>query len=40
MKRMMQSASPCISGIDPRTFSGISLLLTALRLLETHVNGK
>ena len=29
-----------LTGIDPRTFSGISLLLTALRLLETHVKGK
>jgi len=29
-----------LTGIDPRTFSGISLLLTALRLQETHVNGK
>jgi hypothetical protein len=25
-----------LTGIDPRTFSGVSLLLTALRLLETH----
>jgi DNA-binding PucR family transcriptional regulator len=25
-----------LTGIDPRTFSGMSLLLTALRLLETH----
>jgi hypothetical protein len=25
-----------LAGIDPRTFSGTSLLLTALRLLETH----
>jgi hypothetical protein len=29
-----------LTGIDPRTFSGSSLLLTALRLLETHANGK
>jgi hypothetical protein len=29
-----------LTGVDPRTFSGISLLVTALRLLETHVNGK
>ena len=29
-----------LTGIDPRTFSGASLLLTALRLLETHGNGK
>ena len=25
-----------LTGIDPRTFSGASLLLTALRLLETR----
>jgi hypothetical protein len=29
-----------LTGIDPRTFSGSSLLLTALRLLEIHANGK
>jgi sugar diacid utilization regulator len=29
-----------LTGIDPRTFSGTSLLLTALRLLEAHTNGK
>jgi hypothetical protein len=29
-----------LSGIDPRTFSGTSLLLTSLRLLEAHGNGK
>jgi hypothetical protein len=29
-----------LTGIDPRTFSGTSLLLTALRLLEAHANGK
>jgi hypothetical protein len=28
-----------LSGIDPRTFSGTSLLLTSLRLLEAHGNG-
>jgi hypothetical protein len=28
------------TGIDPRTFSGASLLLTALRLLETRANGQ
>jgi hypothetical protein len=28
-----------LTGIDPRTFSGTSLLLTALRLLEIHGNG-
>ena len=28
-----------LTGIDPRTFSGASLLLTALRLLETHASG-
>jgi hypothetical protein len=27
-----------LTGIDPRTFSGTSLLLTALRLLEIHAN--
>jgi hypothetical protein len=29
-----------LTGVDARTFSGISLLLTALRLDETHANGK
>jgi len=29
-----------LTGIDPRTFSGTSLLLTALRLLEVHARGK
>jgi sugar diacid utilization regulator len=29
-----------LTGIDPRTFSGTSLLMTALRLLEAHGNGK
>jgi hypothetical protein len=29
-----------LTGIDPRTFSGASLLLTALQLLETHANSK
>jgi hypothetical protein len=29
-----------LTGVDPRTFSGTSLLLTALRLLEAHANGK
>ena len=29
-----------LTGIDPRTFSGSSLLLTALRLLEVHANCK
>ena len=28
-----------LTGIDPRTFSGAQLLLTALRLLETHGSG-
>jgi hypothetical protein len=28
-----------LTGIDPRTYSGTSVLLTALRLLETHGNG-
>jgi len=28
-----------LTGIDPRTFSGTSLLLTALRLLEAHADG-
>jgi carbohydrate diacid regulator len=28
-----------LTGIGPRTFSGASLLLTALRLQETHANG-
>jgi sugar diacid utilization regulator len=28
-----------LTGIDPRTFSGASLLLTALRLREAHANG-
>jgi PucR C-terminal helix-turn-helix domain/GGDEF-like domain len=28
-----------LTGIDPRTFSGASLLLTALRLLETRASG-
>ena len=28
-----------LTGIGPRTFSGTSLLLTALRLLEAHANG-
>jgi sugar diacid utilization regulator len=27
-----------LTGIDPRTFSGTSLLLTALKLLEAHAN--
>jgi hypothetical protein len=29
-----------LTGVDPRTFSGTSLLLTALRLLQTHANDK
>jgi sugar diacid utilization regulator len=29
-----------LTGIDPRTFSGASLLLTALRLMETHAKDK
>jgi hypothetical protein len=29
-----------LTGIDPRTYSGTSLLLTALRLREAHANGK
>jgi DNA-binding PucR family transcriptional regulator len=29
-----------LTGIDPRTFSGVSLLVTALRLLETHSIGE
>ncbi len=29
-----------LTGIDPRTFAGTSLLLTALRLLEAHANGE
>jgi hypothetical protein len=29
-----------LTGIDPRTFSGVSLLLTALRLSENHGNRK
>jgi hypothetical protein len=29
-----------LTGIDPRTFSGASLLLTVLRLQKTHANGK
>jgi hypothetical protein len=29
-----------LTGINPRTFSGTSLLLTALRLLEAHGNGE
>jgi hypothetical protein len=29
-----------LTGINPRTFSGTSLLLTALRLLDAHGNGK
>jgi len=29
-----------LTGIDPRTFSGTSLLLTSLQLLEAHANGK
>lgn len=29
-----------LCGIDPRTFSGTSLLLTSLRLLEAYANGK
>jgi hypothetical protein len=29
-----------LTGIDPRTFSGATLLLTALRLLELHGNGR
>ena len=29
-----------LTGVDPRTFSGASLFLTALRLLETHVGTK
>lgn len=28
-----------LTGIDPRTFSGTSLLLTAIRLLEAHAKG-
>jgi DNA-binding PucR family transcriptional regulator len=27
-----------LTGIDPRTFSGASILLTALRLLEVHAS--
>jgi hypothetical protein len=29
-----------LTGVDPRTFSGASLLLTALRLLELHTRSK
>ena len=29
-----------LTGIDPRTFSGISLMVTALHLVEAHGNGK
>jgi hypothetical protein len=29
-----------LTGIDPRSFSGTSLLLTSLRLLEAHGNGR